>query len=101
MDAFEVVCEIEPATRPDLTRVRHQIGVLSPIATRAELFSTVHSDVLIVKDLRTYYWRWPRLIVKNDSPARDRRALNKWPKWVDRLRGLGRDTPSLKHGERW
>ncbi len=34
MGAFEVVCEIEPATRPDLTRVRHQIGVLSTIATR-------------------------------------------------------------------
>ena len=34
MDAFEVVCEIEPATRPDLTRVRHQIGVLSTIAAR-------------------------------------------------------------------
>ncbi len=34
MDAFEVVCEIEPATRPDLTRVRHQIGVLSTISTR-------------------------------------------------------------------
>jgi len=34
MDPFEVVCEIEPATRPDLTRVRHQIGVLSPITTR-------------------------------------------------------------------
>lgn len=34
MDGFEVVCEIEPATRPDLTRVRHQIGVLSPVATR-------------------------------------------------------------------
>lgn len=34
MDAFEVVCEIEPATRPDLMRVRHQIGVLSTIATR-------------------------------------------------------------------
>jgi 5,10-methylenetetrahydrofolate reductase len=34
MDAFEVVCEIEPATRPDLTQVRHQIGVLSTIATR-------------------------------------------------------------------
>jgi methylenetetrahydrofolate reductase (NADPH) len=34
MDAFEVVCEIEPATRPDLTRVRHQIGVLSTIASR-------------------------------------------------------------------
>jgi methylenetetrahydrofolate reductase (NADPH) len=30
--AFEVVCEIEPATTPDLQRVRHQIGVLSPIA---------------------------------------------------------------------
>lgn len=29
---FELVCEIEPPTRPDLTRVRHQIGVLSPIA---------------------------------------------------------------------
>ena len=34
MDAFEVVCEIEPATRPDLMRVRHQIGVLSTVATR-------------------------------------------------------------------
>ncbi|WP_066933107.1 methylenetetrahydrofolate reductase [Microtetraspora fusca] len=29
---FEVVCEIEPPTRPDLTRVRHQIGTLSQIA---------------------------------------------------------------------
>ncbi len=28
---FEIICEIEPATRPDLTHVRHQIGVLSPI----------------------------------------------------------------------
>jgi 5,10-methylenetetrahydrofolate reductase len=28
-----LVCEIEPATTPDLTRVRHQIGVLSPITT--------------------------------------------------------------------
>lgn len=34
MEPFEVVCEIEPATRPDLMRVRHQIGVLSTIATR-------------------------------------------------------------------
>jgi 5,10-methylenetetrahydrofolate reductase len=30
---FEVVCEIEPATTPDLTRVRHQIGVLTPVST--------------------------------------------------------------------
>ena len=30
--AFEVVAEIEPATKPDLTRVRHQVGVLAPIA---------------------------------------------------------------------
>jgi methylenetetrahydrofolate reductase (NADPH) len=30
--AFEVVCEIEPPTRPDLTHVRHQIGVLSKIS---------------------------------------------------------------------
>jgi len=29
---FELVCEIEPPTRPDLKRVRHQIGVLSSIA---------------------------------------------------------------------
>ncbi len=29
---FEVLCEIEPATTPDLTRVRHQIGVLAPVA---------------------------------------------------------------------
>ena len=29
---FELVCEIEPSVRPDLTRVRHQIGVLSLVA---------------------------------------------------------------------
>jgi methylenetetrahydrofolate reductase (NADPH) len=29
---FELVCEIEPPARPDLTRVRHQIGVLSLVA---------------------------------------------------------------------
>jgi methylenetetrahydrofolate reductase (NADPH) len=31
--AFELICEIEPATRPELTRVRHQIGVMSRIAS--------------------------------------------------------------------
>lgn len=30
---FEVICEIEPATQPDLRRVRHQIGVLSAVAS--------------------------------------------------------------------
>jgi methylenetetrahydrofolate reductase (NADPH) len=30
--SFELVCEIEPPTRPDLRRVRHQIGVLTPVA---------------------------------------------------------------------
>lgn len=30
---FEIVCEIEPATTPDLTRVRHQIGVMTPVAS--------------------------------------------------------------------
>jgi 5,10-methylenetetrahydrofolate reductase len=30
---FEIICEIEPAMRPDLTRVRHQIGVLAPLAS--------------------------------------------------------------------
>jgi methylenetetrahydrofolate reductase (NADPH) len=30
---FELVCEIEPATSPDLKRVRHQIGVLGPVAS--------------------------------------------------------------------
>src|ERR1700756_429532 len=30
---FEIVCEIEPPTRPDLVPVRHQIGVLSRVAS--------------------------------------------------------------------
>jgi methylenetetrahydrofolate reductase (NADPH) len=30
---FEVICEIEPATSPDLRRVRHQIGVLSAVSS--------------------------------------------------------------------
>lgn len=30
--SFELICEIEPPTRPDLMRVRHQIGVLSAVA---------------------------------------------------------------------
>jgi 5,10-methylenetetrahydrofolate reductase len=30
---FGIVCEIEPATRPDLMHVRHQVGVMSRIAT--------------------------------------------------------------------
>ena len=30
---FQIVCEIEPATTPDLTRVRHQIGVLAPVSS--------------------------------------------------------------------
>ena len=29
---FELIAEIEPATRPDLTRVRHQVGVMAPVA---------------------------------------------------------------------
>jgi 5,10-methylenetetrahydrofolate reductase len=32
-EAFEVICEIEPATTPDLTRVRHQIGMMAPVAS--------------------------------------------------------------------
>lgn len=31
---FELICEVEPATRPDLMKVRHQVGVLSAVATR-------------------------------------------------------------------
>jgi 5,10-methylenetetrahydrofolate reductase len=31
--SFELVCEVEPATRPDLTRVRHQVGVMSRVAS--------------------------------------------------------------------
>ncbi len=30
---FQVICEVEPATRPDLMHVRHQIGVLSKVAS--------------------------------------------------------------------
>src|SRR4051794_13692363 len=33
-DGFEVICEVEPATRPDLMHVRHQIGVLSRVSSR-------------------------------------------------------------------
>lgn len=33
MTDFDVVCEVEPPTRPDLMRVRHQIGVLSRVAS--------------------------------------------------------------------
>ncbi len=32
MTPFDVVCEVQPATRPDLMGVRHQIGVMSKIA---------------------------------------------------------------------
>jgi methylenetetrahydrofolate reductase (NADPH) len=31
--AFDVVCEVEPPTRPDLMHVRHQIGVLTKVAS--------------------------------------------------------------------
>src|SRR6478672_2683238 len=30
---FQLVCEVEPATGPDLMHVRHQIGVMSRVAT--------------------------------------------------------------------
>jgi 5,10-methylenetetrahydrofolate reductase len=30
---FDVICEVEPATSPDLMHVRHQIGVMSKIAS--------------------------------------------------------------------
>src|SRR5580700_7847545 len=33
MPDFQVVCEVEPATRADLMHVRHQIGVLSKVAS--------------------------------------------------------------------
>ncbi len=33
VDHFEVICEIEPPTRADLMHVRHQIGVLSKVAS--------------------------------------------------------------------
>jgi methylenetetrahydrofolate reductase (NADPH) len=33
MVSFELVCEVEPPTRPDLMHVRHQIGVLSTVAS--------------------------------------------------------------------
>ena len=31
-EPFRLICEIEPPTRPELKHVRHQIGVLTPIA---------------------------------------------------------------------
>lgn len=32
-EPVSLICEVEPATRPDLTHVRHQIGVMSHLAT--------------------------------------------------------------------
>lgn len=31
---FEIICEVEPATRPDLMHVRHQIGVMARVASQ-------------------------------------------------------------------
>ena len=31
--AFEWICEIEPPTKPDMMHVRHQIGVMSKVAS--------------------------------------------------------------------
>jgi 5,10-methylenetetrahydrofolate reductase len=33
ISVFELICEVEPATKPDLREVRHQIGVMSRLAT--------------------------------------------------------------------
>src|ERR1700728_3056198 len=33
MQKFEIISEIEPATRPDVMHVRHQIGVLSKVVS--------------------------------------------------------------------
>jgi methylenetetrahydrofolate reductase (NADPH) len=30
---FEIICEIEPPVRPDLTHARHQIGVLTAVSS--------------------------------------------------------------------
>ena len=32
---LDLICEIEPPTKPDLRKVRHQIGVLSPVQARS------------------------------------------------------------------
>jgi 5,10-methylenetetrahydrofolate reductase len=32
-ETWEIICEVEPATQPDLMHVRHQIGVMSQIAS--------------------------------------------------------------------
>jgi 5,10-methylenetetrahydrofolate reductase len=32
-DRFELICEVEPATRPELVQVRHQIGTVSRVAS--------------------------------------------------------------------
>jgi 5,10-methylenetetrahydrofolate reductase len=32
-EGFSIVCEVEPATKPDLMHVRHQVGVMSRVAS--------------------------------------------------------------------
>lgn len=49
MRDFRVVCEVEPATRADLMHVRHQIGVLSKVAS-AFLISDNHIGWAMVLD---------------------------------------------------
>ncbi len=57
---FEVIAEIEPATRPDLTNVRHQVGVLAPVAQGS-------SSLTIILDGPPY--------LASPSPT-------KWPAWA-------------------
>src|SRR3954451_3015479 len=72
---FEVVYEIEPPTRPDLMHVRHQIGVLSKVAS-AFLIPDNHigratvSSVAVAHEIEQTRCRWIACL-----NARDRNRL--------------------------
>ena len=74
-DRFELVCEVEPPTRPDLTKVRHQIGALSQVAG-SFLIPDNHigratvSSVAVAHEVTPDDISHRRVVVDNDDPAR-------------------------------
>ena len=76
---FELVCEIEPPTRPDLKRVRHQIGVLSQVA-----------DSFLIPDNHI-----GRATVSSVAVANEVQAMGATSRVASRLKGGLRSMPAF------
>ena len=75
VDAFSVVCEVEPATRADLMHLRHQIGVMSRIASSFlipdnHLGRATVSSIAVAHEVALMGGRWIACL-----NARDRNVL--------------------------